>query len=170
MQPMKCKAAWALSLILAGGGGADVERQRIGTQINSYKQALLARDGSALVHVLSADVVAAARAQGGDLATVVAAGFEPQRAGMVAQFGEKYLRANSIRVEEVFPLGSGELGVSISVRSKALPRLVYFAIEDGEYKLTGASEPKAPLALLVTAGITAAHWPHWRFQNNDNDV
>jgi hypothetical protein len=148
----------------------EPETSPAGRQVNKLVKAIIARDPRGLGQVLSRKLVAATQSQGGDTDATLLAAFEPQRAGLLAQFGRAGVVGEFV-VEDLVPAEGGELVALLSIEGKTLERPFYLVKEDGEYRFAGV-HPEREFFI----GENLAHgpvrgqpnkysWPNWRFGN-----
>ncbi len=142
-------------------------------QVNKLVQAIVSRDSRALEQVLSKNLLEAARSQSGDLDATLLAAFEPQRAGLLAQFGEP----GELGVESLVPVEGGEVAALLSMNGTTLDRPLYLVLEDGEYRFAGVhpEDELIPSATIDGGQVSASRsalnaydWPHWLFDNGAN--
>lgn len=172
-----------MSLFLAAGcsGPAEVSeneqiRDSAHTRVNSFVRAILDRDAKAIEEHLSKPLLDAAAKAGPDIDATVLSGFESQREGLVAQFGEATLR-QGVEVVDVRAHGKDEVAIQLRIGGRIIEKPVYFVDEDGLLRFGGAFGTQSA-AELVASGVnnydyswrvanygTFAHWAYCGFEN-----
>ena len=170
---MRHLASSGLILVVGCGmpsSSIEPETSTAARQVNMLVKAIVARDPRGLGQVLSRKLVAATQSQGGETDATLLAAFEPQRAGLLAQFGQAG-EVGEFVVEDLVPTEGGELAAVLSIEGSTLERPFYLVLEDGEYRFAGVHPDREffigenSVRGQVRGEPKKYSWPNWRFGN-----
>lgn len=148
-----------VGLVFLGCGRAQYESET--SAVARFKSAVLSRNPNLLKQSLSSELRSAASAIS---ESELLAQFEPQRTGLISQFGESAIAQQDFEVVSSRRYSNGTLEFRVAWRGTELPRPLYFVEENGSFYFAGAL--RSPTAAETAATGVEGIWAHWKFRNN----